>query len=101
MLKLNASSLIALEIFNSLNRGNCKRCSQSAFCLLSIINSAVKLSRICLFSAVPLNQAIGVSRKSSSMIARSAPCNSGLQTCFFQDVNIVRNRQKNNFPEVR
>lgn len=29
-------SLIALEIFNILNRGNYKRCSQSALCLVFV-----------------------------------------------------------------
>lgn len=60
----------------------------------------LKLSRICLFSAIPVNQAIDASKKSSSLIARTAPCSSGLQTYFFQDMNIARSIQKNNFPEV-
>lgn len=40
-LKLNALSPTALEIFNTLNRGNYKRCSQSAFCLVFVELSSV------------------------------------------------------------
>lgn len=91
-------SLIVLEIFNTV-RGVLR--VLSVWCLQSWAVFEESVSRICLFSAIPVNQAMHVSRKSSSLIAGNAPCTSGLQTCFFQDRNITRNIQKDNFPEVR